>query len=268
VSGGSLPKRLRPERPSRAVLGSERDLRVLSELAWAGMLTTGQVERLCFPSRRRAQRRLRALLDGGLVQARLQAEAMHRDNLWTLTRHGIEFLTDRGKLSASLAPLRPNVRSQKLHHALAVRDVATSLLVARDRGLLEVRDLRLDSELVSEPTMIVAGLVPDGLAEIRLDGQALVLFWEVACLAQPFAQVKAKLLLYERACASGSSFFRQDGLAILIVAESRGRLENAERFGTGLVIAGRLRFLCLEDALDPAKVAAVLGPRAWFDPIA
>src|SRR5258708_2893417 len=91
-----LPKRLRPEPARRGAIGSERDLRVLSELGWAGVLTTGHVERLAFPSRRRAQRRLRTYLDAGLVRAQLQGEAMHRDNVWTITKAGLEFIADRG----------------------------------------------------------------------------------------------------------------------------------------------------------------------------
>jgi hypothetical protein len=253
-----LPKRLRPEPACRGVIGSERDLHVLSEIGWAGVLTTGQVERLAFPSRRRAQRRLRAYLDGGLVRAQLQAEAMHRDNVWTLTRTGIEFLQERATNAGSLRPFHLNVRSQKLGHALLVRDIAVSFLVAERRGLLAVRDLRLDSELANGPAFRQLGLIPDGLAAVEFNGESLLVVWEVASDAQPLAQVRTKLLAYDRAFGTGPDLFRRSNLGVIVAVERDARLVRLAKDASRLAHANRFRFTVVHDLLEPERLLSTL----------
>jgi hypothetical protein len=254
-----LPKRLRPEPARRAAIGSQRDLRVLSELGWAGVLTTGQVERLAFPSRRRAQRRLRAYLDAGLVRAQLQAEAMHRDNLWTLTSTGIEFVRERATNADDLRPFRVNVRSQKLGHALFVRDIAVSFLVAERRGLLILRDLRLDSELANGPAFRQLGLIPDGLAAVDQGGGSLLVLWEVASDAQPLAQVRTKLIAYDRAFGTGPEFFRRSKLGVIVALERDARLARLAKDASRLAHANRFRFAVVKDLLEPERLLSTIA---------
>lgn len=254
-----VPKRILPRPGRKTVVGSKRDLHVLSEIGWAGMLTTGQVERLAFPSRRRAQRRLRVLLDRGLVRAHLQAEAMHRDNIWTLTKDTLSFLEERGIETDGLRAATPNVRSQKLRHALLVRDVAVSFLVAERRGILRLLDLRLDDELSVSPAMREAGLVPDGLARVESDGTEHVVLWEVASDAQPLAQVRAKLSRYDRAFRIGSSFFRN--LATVIVAVERdARLVRLRTDSDRLWSDDLFRFASLDELADPSRLHLHIAP--------
>ena len=159
-----MPKRVSPRRPIGGLVPSARELALLPELHWAGFFTTGQIERLSFPSRRRTQRRLRALLDHGYVRAHLQGGALHRDTAWTLGPRGLAFLRDEGLVPESARPYRLNSQSQKLGHAVAVRDVAVSFLAARKRGILSVTDIRLDGELAHRSPFCEARIVPDGLA--------------------------------------------------------------------------------------------------------
>ncbi len=243
----TAPKRLRPRSPAKAQVGSARDLAVLGDLALAGLLSTGQIERLAFPSRRRAQRRLRAYLDHGLVRASLQGEAMHRDSVWTVTAQGLEFLADRGAGTSGVRPYRPNARSQKLEHALLVREVTVSLLLAERAGHFAIDDLRHDAELAREGAFASAGIVPDGLALLRTGARTVPFVWESVSSAQPLGQVSAKLLAYERAVAGGGAFFRQTDLAILFVFESRGRLERFAALPAGPGFRERVHALHVED---------------------
>lgn len=253
-------KRIRPRAPARARVGSSRDLSVLGDIALSGMLTTGQIERLAFPSRRRAQRRLRAYLDHGLVRACLQGEAMHLDSVWTVTSGGLEFLADRGAAIQGVRPYRPNARSQKLSHGLLVREVTVSLLIAERAGLLALEDLRHDSELGGVPAFQAAGVVPDGLALARRDGRAVPLVWEAVSLRQPLGQVHAKLLAYERAVAGGNGFFRQAELAILFAFESRRRLERFSALAVGPAMRERVHALALEEVRDARGLVERLMP--------
>lgn len=266
----TLPKRVRPERGRRAQVGSERDLRVLGEIGWAAMLTSGQVERLAFPSRRRAQRRLRVLLDQGLVRAHLQAEAMHRDNVWTLTKTGIHFLADRGVDVTGLRAACPNVRSQKLRHALLVRDLAVSFLVGERRALFRLLDFRLDEELASAPVMREAGIIPDGFARLESGGETRTVLFEVASDSQPHAQVRAKVAAYDTASAAGPAFFRDPALLILVAVEREARLQRLREEASRLPSAARFRFAALGDVSDPERLVATLAlerETATFAPV-
>lgn len=246
----SAPKRIRPRAISRSRVGSARDLRVVGDLALSGMLTTGQIERLAFPSRRRAQRRLRAYLDHGLVRAYLQGEALHRDSVWTVTESGLEFLADHGAGVESTRPYRPNTRSRKLSHGLLVREVTVSLLLAERAGLFELRDLRHDSELGGEPAFAAAGIVPDGLAIARVGEHTVPMLWETVSCEQPLGQARAKLLAYVRAVSGGSAFFRQADLAVLFVFESVARLMRFSTLAEAQHLGPRLHALSVDEARD------------------
>lgn len=257
-----VPKRIRPRALTLSRVGSSRDTRVLGDIALSGMLTTGQIERLTFPSRRRAQRRLRAYLDHGLVRAHLQGEAMHRDSVWTATAAGLEFLAERGAGVEGARPYRPRVRSQKLSHALLLREVTVSLLLAERAGLLELDDLRHDDDLASEPVFVAAGLVPDGYALLKIGTERSPLLWEAVSERQPFAQVSAKLHLYERAVAGGAALFRHPALTVLIVFENDARRLRVAALAAGLGVGARIQTLSVDEARDAALLAARVHPAA------
>lgn len=256
------PKRIHPRAPARSRVGSARDLQVLGDVGLAGMLTTGQIERLAFPSRRRAQRRLRAYLDHGLVRAYLQGEALHRDSVWTVTESGLEFLADRGAGIEGARVYRPNALSRKLSHGLLVREVTVSLLLAERAGFFEVRDLRHDSELGSEPAFTALRIVPDGLALARFGERTVPLLWETVSSEQPFGQARSKLLAYVRAVSGGSAFFRHLDLAILFVFESASRLERFSALAEALSLGPRLHALSVDEARDFRVLAGRLMPGA------
>ncbi len=85
---GRRAERLEPDRDATSVVGTA-DLENLLLTARAGYLTTGLYERVTPRSRRRTQRRLRALLDHGLLRAHLQGDALHREQVYTVTAAGL-----------------------------------------------------------------------------------------------------------------------------------------------------------------------------------
>jgi len=254
-----LPKRVCPRKPVAGLVPSARERSLLPELCWSGFLTTGQIERLAFPSRRRAQRRLRALLDHGYLRAHLQGGALHRDTVWTLGPRGLALLRDEELAPEDTRPYRLNPQSQKLGHAVAVRDVAVSFLTARARGLLDVTDIRLDGELANRSPFREARLVPDGLATINDGGIVRVVMWEVNCIGQPLAQVRQKLLAYVRARAAGMPLFSARGLVVLVLTEGERRLSNIRDFAASLGAEPGIRACLLDEIHRAGKLSGVLG---------
>lgn len=246
-------ERTEPRARTKTAVGNGRDLRLLGSLAWAGYLTTSQVARLHFPSRRTAQRRLRALLDHRLIKAHLQGPAVHIENLYTLTARGVARLESKG--ANNVAPSRAP-RPQKLAHGLAVRDVFLAVRVAEAAGLFVLEDFRFDDDLAKEPLFRSAGLVPDGLALLQVNDHRHVLGCEVDLGTETARFLRAKLaswasLLSSRALGDAS---------LLLLAPSPARLCNIDRLRVGVGCPGSI-ILGAELAADPVAAFSRLFAR-------
>ncbi|MDB4928276.1 MAG: Replication-relaxation [Myxococcaceae bacterium] len=160
-------KRARPNADARNVVGEGRDRAVLEDIVWAGYLTTGQVATLHFPTRRRAQRRLRALLDHGLVEAHLQGDALQRETFFSPTSRARTWLEAREAFPHGVPRSLRLPRPQKLAHALGIRDVFVAFLRAEREGRFALDDFRFDGDLARDPTFAPLRLIPDGLASVR-----------------------------------------------------------------------------------------------------
>jgi hypothetical protein len=160
-------KRARPNAAARNVVGEGRDRDVLEDIVWAGYLTTGQVTALRFPTRRRAQRRLRALLDHGLVEAHLQGDALQRESFFSPTKRALTWLEERGAYPGGPPRTLRLPRPQKLAHALGIRDVFVAFACAERERRFALDDFRFDGDLANDPTFAPLRLIPDGLASLR-----------------------------------------------------------------------------------------------------
>ena len=187
------PKRLLPNADALSQVGNARELRCLETLVWAGLLSTGQIERLFFPSRRRAQRRLRALFDHGLVRAHLQTSALHLENVYTPTPLALDLLEDHVGFEDGRPRLARFPRPQRLAHALAVREVFVALLVAEKAGVLRLLDFRFEEELAAEPVFRGARIVPDAVAELAVGDDVSTVGVEVDLGTETTAALRAKL---------------------------------------------------------------------------
>jgi hypothetical protein len=143
-----------------------REERTQLLLAWAGFLTTPQVTLAAgYPKPRRAQSRLRVLLDHGQTKIILQGGALHRPSIHMLTDLGREHLVEHGLLDpAYRIPRLP--REQKRAHALLVRDVFAALAAADGMGRLRLQDFRFEGELSHVEPFRQLGLVPDAMATV------------------------------------------------------------------------------------------------------
>ncbi len=152
-----------------SIVGDGRDIDILSDIDQCGFLVTRQIEELRFPSRRTAQRRLRALLDHNWVRAHLQGDSLHRDNVYTLTSLGIDRLIESGREPYNSKPKRlPAVG--KLQHAIRIRDVYVAARKLTKDGSLTLVDFRFDDDLAAEPELRTARLIPDAVIFLALAG--------------------------------------------------------------------------------------------------
>lgn len=214
-------KRLRQRDAPRSVVGSARDLELLRSLAWAGYLSTGQLRRLHFPSIRTAQRRLRALLDHGLVRAHLQGVALHLESVHALTPKGITRLELTGVRNLRL---RRVPRVGKLAHGLASRDLFVAFVLAERAGACELGDFLFEEDLASEPSFRAAGIIPDALAIVRYDGQEVFVGWEVDLGTETTTTLRRKLGAWRRMLES-----RALGRLMLVLAVRRASRANTLR---------------------------------------
>lgn len=233
---------------ARSAIGDTRDIRVLRSLAWAGFLSTGQIERLHFPSRRTTQRRLRALLDHGLVRACLQGTSLHLQNVYALTLKGAEHLAARGVVG-----VRPRrvVRLQKLEHALAVRDLFVAFSLSEPYAGIELEDFRFEDDLAKEPLFQSAGIIPDGLAVVRQGTQQYTIGCEIDLGTETGRMLKAKCALWAellRSRAVGS-------LELLFVIAGPGRAKTIQ----ALMTEAGGRCACILRSLVIAKPLEVVG---------
>lgn len=242
-------KRTRPNPNARSII-SKRDLDVLASIVWAGVLTTGQVERLHFPSRRRAQRRLRALVDHGLARASLQAGALERENVYTVSPRGLDRLVEAGHFDGAAPPKLGRLpRVSKLAHALAVRDVFVAAVLWERDGESRRIDVAFEGELARDEDFRRAGIVPDALVELAVGARSTDVFVEVDLGTETTTTLRKKLERWRAFRRSGTRAF---DLLVLTVRE--GRLRTFER------LVGEVRLDADLDLL--ASVAASLARRA------
>ena len=214
--------RTQPRRKPRSIISDTRDHRILHSLSWAGFLSTSQIERLHFPSRRTAQRRLRALLDHGFVRAALQGTCLHLQNVYTLTTKGGALLESRG-----VTRVRPRhlVRAQKLRHALAVRDVFVAFSLAEQAGTIHLDDFRFEDDLAKEPVFQSVGIIPDALALVRRQDAVITVGCEVDLGSETGRMLRSKCGIWADILRSR----RLGPIQLLIVVAGVGRADNIRR---------------------------------------
>lgn len=135
-------------------------------IAWSGFLTTHQAMLAGgYPTLRRAQHRLRVLLDHGHTKVVLQGGALHRPSIHILTDRGREYLIERGMLDREYcSPRLP--REQKRFHAIMVRDVFAALAAADGVGRLRLQDFLFEGDLSRREPYCRLGLIPDAVATV------------------------------------------------------------------------------------------------------
>jgi hypothetical protein len=252
-----LAQRIRRNADTRAIVGSGRDTEALASLAWAGFLETSQIERLHFPSRRVAQRRLRVLLDHGLVRAHLQGEALQRPNVYSVTAKGMERLAEHSAFPGG-PPKRARVpRLQKLRHALAIRETFVAFVLAEKAGAFVLKDFRFDADLTREPLFKAARLIPDGLVELEAEGLAYAVGLEVDLATESTAKTLApKFSAWARIMKAPFGTGAPERGRLLVAAPTPARVATLERLVEAAGLGPDMGARCVTLAGLPALLAS------------
>lgn len=235
----SAAKRAKPRLETTSVVGDGRDLEVLASIAWAGILSTSQIERLHFPSRRRAQRRLRALLDHGLLRAHLQGEALQRENVFTATERGLERLVEEGFFEGRAPKAMRLPRPQHLPHALAVREVFVAAVLAERAGCFEIQAFQYEHDLRDDSVLAAANLHPDALLSTTREQVEDLVGVEVDRGTETRATLRAKFEVWRRVLSVTGARRRFDTAHLLVTAPRETRRLTLQRLLAEVGIADR-----------------------------
>jgi DNA-binding HxlR family transcriptional regulator len=195
---------------------TDRDFVIVERLIWAGFLSTGQIARLQLMSRRMVQRRLRALLDHGLVRATLQGAALQRDNVFAVTPKGVELLrgretyTNAHVLRAGRLP-----RFSKMAHSLRCRDIFVAFVAAEHAGHVAVADITFEMSLA---LFGAPGLVADLVVSLAGGTGALAVLVEADRGTETTTVLRTKFRAYLSALGPGRE--------LLVVVEREGRRQT------------------------------------------
>lgn len=186
---------IRRERP-RLVRVRDRDLWLLEALGKMRFLTTTQLAKLFFAgSRWAANKRLRKLLDRGLVHAWVRSLA--QENVYSLDRAGLGFLTEQ---SEDVSWSVPRGLDGNLDHLLLINDVRISLALGLAAEGGEIRAWRSDWELRAP---VRAKVVPDALFAIRWEDEERAFALEVDNATRSPRRFLAKILRYRSLAVRG-----------------------------------------------------------------
>ncbi len=189
---------------------TERDLWLLEALGKMRFLTTRQLARLAFRgSRWAARKRLRKLLDGGLV--RVWVRDLARDNVYSLTRAGVSRLASDGEATWTV----PRSLDGNLDHLLAINEFRISLALSLEEAGGEIRWWRSDWELRAPAR---GHIVPD--AYFALGWVGMGHFWtfalEVDNATRSPRRFLAKLLKYGALRVRGRALYGAQDFLLLV----------------------------------------------------
>lgn len=240
-------KRITPSPDSLAVIGEGRDLDALASIAWAGILSTSMVERLHFPSRRKAQRRLRALLDHGLVRAHQQGDSLHKEQIYTATPVGIERLAEHGMFPDGPPRPIPVPRPQKLAHALLAREVFVAFVLAERTGVFTLEDFLFENDLAADARFKAVALIPDGVAVVAQAGREEHIGVEVDRGTETTTTLRAKFIAWTRVLVPDGSSVTKAPSRLLVVSIQAARRATLSRLVAEAGLASRARVVLLDE---------------------
>ena len=203
-----------------ALRSTERDRWLLEALAKMRFLTTRQLARLAFGgSRWAANKRLRKLLDSGLVRVWLRDLA--RDNVYSLTRAGAAHLASDGEGAWTV----PRGLDGNLDHLLAINEVRISMALGLGEIGGEIRHWRSDWELRAFHR---GRIIPDALFALGWagHGHSQTFALEVDNATRSPRRFLAKLLKYGTLRVRGRALYGVRDFFLLIVGRDERWVER------------------------------------------
>ncbi len=197
---------------------TERDHWILEALGKMRFVTTSQLTRLHFKSRWGANKRLRRLLDSGLI--RTWVRSLSEENVYSLDRAGVRLLEKSG---AGDGWTVPRGLDRNLDHLLAINQVRVSLAVSLADAGGEILWWRSDWELRKgvrgEP-------VPDALFEVQWENSTSRVFaLEVENGGRSPRRFLRKILAYAKV-RRGEALLGFSDLTLLVVCRNPRELDR------------------------------------------
>ncbi len=224
------PRRLRLTR---------RDPWILEALGKMRFLTTTQLARLAFDgSRWAANKRLRKLLDGGLV--RVWIRDLARDNIYGLTHAGRHVLGGHHEE----APTIPRGLDGNLDHLLLINDVRISLALGLAAGGGELRAWRSDWELRAH---VRAKVVPDALFVVQWEDAEQAFALEIDNATRSPRRFLAKILRYRGLSVRGLPLHGVTAFLTLVVGRDDRWVERYRQSVSHTRLGFRIWFAALGD---------------------
>lgn len=234
----------------RAFRATERDGWLLESLGKMRFLTTGQVARLGFGgSRWAAHKRLRKLLDAGLV--RVWVRSLADENVYSLTPRGARRTVDQ---DAVRLPAVPRGLDGNLDHLLAGNDVRVSVAVGLAGAGGELAWWRSDWELRAG---VRGAAVPDALFSIEIGGARRHFALEVEHAGKSPRKFIGKILRYRSFAGRFSALYGIDDPCILVVGRDDQSAERARQALRALPPLLRVWFTSLNDIRDRGALAPI-----------
>ena len=234
----------------RTYRATERDRWLLESLGKMRFLKTGQVAKLGFEgSRWAAHKRLRKLLDAGLV--RVWVRSLAEENIYSLTRRGARLAAGSDGLEQ---PSVPRLLDGNLDHLLGINDVRLSVALALGGEGQELLWWRSDWELRSG---VRGASVPDALFSIEIGGARRHFALEVEHAGRSPRKFIAKILRYRSLGARLSTLYGVDDPALLVVGRDDASTERARQSLRALPALLRIWFASLTDIRDRGALAPI-----------
>ena len=180
------------------VVLTERDKNILTLTGLCRYVSTQQMAQEFFPSQDRCRRRLRQLFDAGYLNITLSAST--QPNLISLTRLGLNFLQEETPELVSRIRMPGPIRLTGITHHLLCVDVR--LWLAGQGKTFDTHLLRWSNsqgDLTKELELKRYHLLPDGLAEIQVQGEIKYIAVEADCGTESLGVLANKLGKYKEA---------------------------------------------------------------------
>jgi len=230
---------------------TERDVWLLEALAKMRFLTTGQISGLGFGgSRWAANKRLRKLLDAGLV--RVWVRHLAEENVYSIDRMGARQLGD--PQDDEKAPRIPRGLDANLDHLLAINEFRIALALGLEKAAGEIAWWRSDWELRGN---VRACVVPDAFFAVRWAGEERSYVLEADNNTRSVRQFLKKLLSYASLLERGGGAYRAANLNMLVVTRDAGWLERYRQALRILPIRSHVWFTTLAEAKEERAVGRI-----------
>ena len=231
------------ERPSEVRI-TERDTWILEALAKMRFLTTSQLAQLYFGSSRwSANKRLRRLLDSGLVK--VWVRSLSEDNIYSLRVPSLRFLKKTQSDEHSLNATAPRGLDGNIGHLLAINDVRIALAVGLEESGGELSWWKSDWDLRAHGTNRV---IPDALFGIKWVGsQEQVYTLEVDRNTKSPRNFLTKILGYESLFGAYEGLYGFNDFLVLVVGEDLKWVERYRSEVSRIRLSERLWFAIADE---------------------